>query len=211
MLPDIWRMAERRMRATAPREVDGDGPDAQLLRGINHHLEADAWYHRTLVHAQGEQTAHKLLVDSASHAKKLGLFAHVLWEMALDGALLEREGIDATLAQLRGSLQRCRGVLSAVAIQHGARERLSAVEQIRFDRRVDHILQELARGPWIAGYTHGIGLVDRLSGVRSRFGFAPFAGAERDSLAEQLRPLIVHAKGALEELESARLQAIREQ
>ena len=32
-----------------------------------------------------------------------------------------------------------------------------------------------------------------------------------DSLAEQLRPLIVHAKGALEELESARLQAIREQ
>ncbi len=202
-------MAERRMRVTMLREASGDDAEAQLLRGINHHLEADAWYHRTSVHTKGEQSAHEALVGARTGAKKLGLFAHALWEMTLDGALLEREGIDATLAVLRASLARCREVLAAVSRHHGAHERLSGTEQIRFDRRVDHIVDALARGPWIGGYTSGMGLVERLSGMRSRFGFPPFTDAESSALAEHLAPVMAHAKEALEELEKARSEAIR--
>ena len=38
---------------------------------------------------------------SGVDAPKLGLFAHITWELCLDGSLVRREGFDETLQTLR--------------------------------------------------------------------------------------------------------------
>ena len=55
MLPDLWRMADRRVFA---REVDGAGENAtvrEVLAGIDHHVEIDRWFHAAPVFKSGER------------------------------------------------------------------------------------------------------------------------------------------------------------
>src|SRR3954466_7384028 len=58
MLPDLWRMADRRVRAI--RRPDSDAEDrrvGEVLAGIEHHLTADHWFHAAPVFLDGEERA----------------------------------------------------------------------------------------------------------------------------------------------------------
>jgi hypothetical protein len=196
MLPDVWRMAERRMRAR--HGVDHGG---ELQRGIAHHLEADVWFHRLAIFREGER---RLAAELAAvPAPKLGLFGHVAWEMCLDGALLLACDLERMLASLRDELRRASPGLASAARAHGA-ARLADPEL--FDRRVGELFGAIAAGPWIDGYRSGEGLVDRVSGLRRRFGFAPLAGAERAVAAHVLGGALARARLALPQLLAERAE-----
>lgn len=208
MLPDVWRMADRRARAR--RETrGGTTPPASLGAGVEHHLDADLWFHRTRFHDEGERLAQRVLAASRSSAPKLVLFGHVVWEMALDGALVRREGTAVVAAQVRGALARSLTALPSLGEDSGALRALASDgERERFHRRVAHLLEEIGRGPWIHGYADGEGLCDRLSGVRSRFGLPPLVGDERARIAEALDELVGHAAGALPGLLAERAREV---
>lgn len=201
MLPDVWRMADRRARARAPEAPAQTVHDDALHAGVSHHLELDRWFHHSPFHDEGERVAQHALTDSDVTAPKLGLFAHVLWEMALDGALVRARGLESLREGLRAGLRGGRSALASTAERWGTHRAIPEVaDRERFHRRVEHLLEEIARGPWIAGYAEPEGLCDRLSGVRSRFGLPPLVGEERDRVARALEGLLSHASHILPEL-----------
>lgn len=201
MLPDVWRMADRRARARTPAAPAQTVHDDGLSAGVGHHLELDRWFHRTPFHDEGERAAQRALAQSGVTAPKLGLFAHVLWEMALDGALVRVRGLDSLRDVLRAGLHGGRSGLASTAARWGTLRAIpEGADRERFHRRVEHLLEEIARGPWIAGYAEPEGLCDRLSGVRSRFGLPPLVGDERHRVARAMEGLLHHAAGVLPEL-----------
>ena len=103
MLPDVWRMADRRARARS-REPGADGGLLDpVSQGVGHHLAVDTWFHRAAVFTEGE-TATREALRQAREAPKMGLFAHVAWELCLDGALLRRIGTESVLREVRVSI-----------------------------------------------------------------------------------------------------------
>src|SRR5262245_14971046 len=96
MLPDLWRMADRRVRVRASA-VTSTGPlggDASstgaLVFGILHHHQSDAWFHRSRAFLDGERVVAQRLRTPAVVSRHMSLMAHPLWEMCLDGALVRR-------------------------------------------------------------------------------------------------------------------------
>lgn len=215
MLPDLWRLADRRMRARAAVHIDGhiDGDAAlgELQRGVEHHLEADAWFHRTSVFVAGERECARALRASAPGAPKLGLFGHMCWEMCLDGALLMWRGLDREIASLRHDLEHSARSWSRVADAHGAEARLGSVARGRFERRMAEIRDGLWSGEWIAGYCDAAGLCMRLAGTRARFGLPPLSGQETSSVTLALDGCLRHAGLAVTELLDQRQRARVEQ
>jgi len=185
MLPDVWRMADRRARV----HDAVDAPDVALqpvLDGLAHHLAVDAWFHREPVFLHGE-TAARAALRRASTAPKMGLFAHIAWELCLDGALLRRLGAPQVLRGVRDSLAAVRpDVHHRVA---AARVRLPAADRAVFEARVDRILDAIAAGPWVSGYATAPGVVERLDGLRVRLGFSPMSPDDRAAVAEGLEAL----------------------
>ncbi len=82
MLPDLWRMADRRVRATDIVEQGSDGPLGDLMDGIAHHLSADRRFHKADVFIRGEARVGEVLKTLA--APRARLFAHITWELCLD-------------------------------------------------------------------------------------------------------------------------------
>lgn len=198
MLPDLWRMADRRVRI-ARVAVEPSGP---LLRGIAHHAESDRWFHADRVFVDGERLARERLREAEVAAPRIGLFAHVLWEMCLDGELVRRRRFDAVMGEVRAALAFAVSdeARSAVEAHHFARVARTEDERARFEARLARIVEELSRGPWIEGYQSGDGIAERLDGVRSRLGFAPMAVDERSALASVAEGLLEAAGGTVGEI-----------
>src|SRR5205085_1200656 len=102
MLPDLWRIVDRRVRATEaePRRdaiagVRAGGGDrlAEVMAGIAHHLEADRWFHASAVFSVGERATAARFREAGFFAPRMGLLGHVAWELLLDGALVRRLGV----------------------------------------------------------------------------------------------------------------------
>jgi hypothetical protein len=201
MLPDVWRMADRRAHV---RDVDPSAHPASVravLEGVAHHLAVDTRFHGAPVFTTGEEATRDAL-RNASHAPKLSVFAHITWELCLDGALVRRVGLDATLTSLRQSLRAARPDAhhrAALAAVPSLRERVAS-DRERFEARVDQILDAIALGPWVAGYATGAGVVERLEGVRARLRLAPLPAADRDDVARALDALSRRADEAVAEI-----------
>jgi hypothetical protein len=198
MLPDVWRMADRRARTRSVDPERSVGMVRAVTEGIAHHLEMDAWFHVAPVFTCGETAAREAL-RRAPGVAKLGLFAHVAWELCLDGALLRRVGLQRLLDALRTSVETVRPDAHhrAAALHLSRRSGDPLAVRQRFESRVDQILDAIARGPWIAGYATGHGIAERLDGVRARLGFPAMPDAERVAIAEGLDALAAHADDAL--------------
>ncbi|WP_433936087.1 hypothetical protein AB3662_15395 [Sorangium cellulosum] len=224
MLPDLWRMADRRVRPSRAADRPAALPPrvAEVLAGIDHHVALDRWFHAAPVFVEGERRLADALRGASLGAPRLALFAHVLWEMCLDGALLRRTGFAPALDALRAGLAAIDGTPSeaAASIHHFLRRAPSPADappdapsragassppaaltdRAAFEARLRRICDELARGPWIAGYQDGAGLALRLAGVRSRFGMPPFTPEQHDHLAALLDALSAAADDALDDI-----------
>jgi hypothetical protein len=194
MLPDVWRMADRRARLR-DAEVAPHADLRSVSDGLAHHLAVDAWFHRAPVFLHGE-TAARAVLRRARDAPKLGLFAHVAWELCLDGALLRRLGVERVLRDVRASVAAVRpDVHHRVA---AVRVRLPAADRAVFEARVDRILDAIGAGPWVAGYATAPGVVERLDGLRARLGFPPMSPGDRDAVAAGLERLAPEADAAFD-------------
>lgn len=196
MLPDLWRLADRRMRAQ-PEVPPQVGDDAELQRGVEHHLEVDRWFHKTAAFLEGERATAACFREVG--APKVVLFAHIGWEMCLDGALLLREGLDDALRSLRDDFAAADDGVIRVAAAHGAARRLDTRRK-QFERRMGQIRDGLVAGPWLEGYCHGEGLAERLGGLRKRIGLDPLTDAQQDRLSLAFEERLRHAPAALEKL-----------
>ncbi|MDI1435709.1 hypothetical protein [Polyangium sorediatum] len=203
MLPDLWRMADRRVRPRHAVEAEEPlgGRLAEVLVGIRHHVAADHWFHENRVFVEGEKLVATRMREAALGAKRMGLLAHVIWEMCLDGALLRRAGFEATRAALAEGFSAVEGDLGPAATMHhfSALER-TAEERATFDARMKRLCAEVERGPWIEGYQYGEGIALRVSGVRARLGLPPLDAADHARLGQALDGVAREADAILEEI-----------
>jgi hypothetical protein len=206
MLPDLWRLADRRVRP-APREIaaqlaaaSSDADERAVLVGVEHHREADRWFHATETFVGGERLVVERLREAAEPGDKLGRFAHVLWELCLDGALVRRLGLDTVLASLRTALDAACGpaAQAAASAHHFDRVRREPAARAAFEARLTAIRAELARGPWIASYASGRGLVACLRGIRARVGCPALARATEQRTEAALDAIASEADAALD-------------
>jgi hypothetical protein len=207
MLPDLWRMADRRVRPAVPpdeawgRIAEADGAARDVMRGIEHHLEVDLWFHEHAVFTAGERATAEALRGARTAAKKLVLFAHPLWEMCLDGALVRRLGAAAVRASVAGGFIEGKAAAgAAVHAHHFGRVAGSEAYRAELDVRMTWLADELSAGPWIEGYARPDGLVRGLAGMRRRFGLPPFTGDEQGRLADGIAQLTARADEALDEI-----------
>jgi hypothetical protein len=210
MLPDLWRMADRRARPGAGSgPAEGSGPLVDVLAGIDHHIAIDRWFHASPELVEGERASADRLRSSGASAPRLSLFAHIVWEMALDGALVRVLGLAPLLDRLRRGFSMTAGARSEALRARGLlRVFASEAELALFDQRMARLTQEIARGPWIESYQSGPGLAACLAGVRSRVGMPPLSEVDREKVAEALDPVVVAAAGALEALLASRARAV---
>ncbi len=206
MLPDLWRMADRRVRTAPPelaRELAGDVDDVtrEVLIGIEHHLEIDLWFHDHTVFRDGERATIAALKSAATTARKLTLFAHPLWEMALDGALVRKLGGDAVRRETAQGFELAKSALRAAAhVHHFHHVDDGHTYRDQFEENLRSITDALSTGPWIAGYAIPEGLVRALTGMRRRFGLPPFLDEERQRLIDAIATLSPLADKAAEEI-----------
>jgi hypothetical protein len=199
MLPDLWRMADRRVRP-APGAVASaaDGELAALLAGIDHHLRADRWFHAAPIFLEGERLTSDRLRASGLDVPKLGLFAHISWELCLDGALLRREGLTPILSAVREGFQAIsRTARDAASLHHFDRVLRPAAERAAFDAGMQRLFAEIGRGPWVEGYQFGAGVAQRIEGMRLRLGLGAFDAVERAQLGEVFETLAPDADAAI--------------
>jgi hypothetical protein len=203
MLPDLWRMVDRRVRPIpGPVATSGGGDElASVLWGIEHHLQVDRWFHSAEAFLEGERRTTKSLRASGVDAPKLGLFAHIAWELCLDGSLVRREGFDETLQTLRDGFDAVGPPAHrAVALHHFDRLERTTSERRTFEDALQGLIGELTRGRLIAAYQSGPGVARRIEGIRMRLGFPGFNESERRKVGEVLDALGPHADAALEDL-----------
>ncbi len=194
MLPDLWRMADRRVRA----RPDIPSGSSSVLAGIAHHLEMDRCFHRAPLFTEGERfTAELFRRRGLAGPHKLLLFAHPAWELALDGALLHRHGLESTLQALDRAQEHLLGEEAAAAADHHHFDPVprSPEDRQAFRERMSHLVKQLAHGDWVEGYTHGPGLADRLSGLRRRLRLPPLPDEIHQGLAEAMDEVLAEAKG----------------
>jgi hypothetical protein len=201
MLPDLWRMADRRVRATrlAPRPQADPSELEAVLMGVQHHLDVDRWFHGAEVFAGGERLAAERIRATGLTTPKLALFGHIAWELCLDGALVRRDGLQPTLRALNdGFAAADRGPARAAAARHHFdRHARTAMERETFDQGMRQLFREISRGPWIDGYQDGEGIAQRIDGLRRRLGFARLTLDERARFGDALQTLTPHADAAL--------------
>jgi hypothetical protein len=175
MLPDLWRMADRRVKPAAcdPSQFL-DEPRHTLLRGIEHHVAADRWFHESPIFREGEDEATLRLRQAGLEGHHTGLFAHVLWELCLDRALMLRAG-RASLGQAIDEGLRAAGDGGAACadIHHFSRRERSAAERGDFQRKLAAIFRELGRGPWLDRYLAAEGIAEIVGATRKRVGLEP--------------------------------------
>lgn len=213
MLPDLWRMADRKVRPAHQRVEPESGADRRLseaLAGIDHHLTADRWFHAAPVFLEGERRAAVALREARITAPRIGLFAHILWELCLDGELVRREGLDSLLATLRGGFAALSegSAARAVELHHFGRIDRGAAAREMFDRRMARIFVELERGPWIEGYQRGQGIAFRIEGVRAHLGLPPFTAEDHGRLSGVADLLLEQAREAVDAILATRREEL---
>lgn len=186
MLPDLWRMSDRRARAERGRALEALGahdaasPAGEVVRGVLHHLDVDVWFHRHAAFVEGERHAAEAL-RALSLAPRMGLFAHVLWELCLDGALVRREG-EGLVGRLGAALGEVVPSLAGEAARRTV-ARYHELDAPALTARVTRIAAELARGPWVLGYAEGHGVAWAVSEIRRRMGLTSLSTEAREALA----------------------------
>jgi hypothetical protein len=204
MLPDLWRMADRRVRprVTEAAKEPADGPLGDALAGIAHHVAVDRWFHEDAVFVEGERLVAARVREAGVEAGRMGLLAHVTWEMCLDGALLRRVGLEETLSALREGFALIAGEAERRAAERHHFNRIERGEEAQavFEARMKRLQEEIARGPWIEGYRHGEGLALRVTGVRVRLGLSVLDERDRERLARALDGVMGEADGAVEKI-----------
>jgi hypothetical protein len=205
MLPDIWRMADRRVRpgvGTAPPSEDA-GPELDaILKGIDHHIQSDTWFHLSRMLLDGERLTADRLRECRIDAPKLGLFSHIGWELLLDGALLRREGLEPTVRAIRAGFGIGTGGPAdrAAGMHHFDRVERTVEERSAFAAGVRRLFEEIGRGPWIESYLRGGGIARTIQGIRVRLGFPPFSERERARIGSGFEELAPAADMALEQI-----------
>ncbi len=211
MLPDLWRMADRRVRpgrAEVSRAVGS--PLVELLLGIEHHLAVDRWFHADAVFVDGEREANVCLRAAGMRARHPGLFAHVLWELCLDGELVRRLGRDVVVASVRaGVLGAGDGVTEAADLHYFSRVPRGADTQLAFARRLAQISGALAAGPWIDGYQTGDGIASRIQPLRARVGLESMDVEDERRLAGVAGALLERARDGVDRILSTATFAAR--
>ena len=199
MLPDLWRMADRRMRAKTAVRVVGAADDLRdVLAGVEHHLATDRWFHGHAAFHDGERETTRRLLVVAADVPKLALLGHAAWEMCLDGALLRREGLQPTLDALRAQMRALTLAPIYSAARYHRRPHLASPEaQSVFDASLGHLFERLLEGGWITGYTTGMGIARRIDGMRARYGLARLSPAVLADVADVFDAMAVHADRAL--------------
>ncbi len=188
MLPDLWRMADRRVRPAGLTSPGGTDRLGKVLAGIRHHMGMDRWFHGDRVFTEGEKLVAARIREAGLTAKRMVLLAHPIWEMCLDGALLRRMGFEATRSAVAEGFSAIRGEAEAEAarIHHFERIERTEEERERFSARMKRLFDEIERGPWIEGYQHGEGLAFRVSGIRARLGLPTLDEADHARLGGTL-------------------------
>jgi len=203
MLPDLWRMADRRVRPRDSVAVGAalEGRLAEVLVGIRHHVGIDRWFHGDRVFVEGERLVAARIREAGLAAKRMGLLAHVTWEMCLDGALLRKAGFAETRVALAEGFSAIEGELErAASLHHFDVLERTGEERAAFEARMKRLRAEIERGPWIEGYQWGEGIAVRLSGVRARLGLPPLDASDQARLGQTLDDVAREADGILEEI-----------
>ena len=198
MLPDLWRMLDRRLRA---RRVDSDAaPEsvAALLVGVEHHLRIDRWFHHDPLFIEGERKLAAAFRDANFQARRMGLLAHVAWELCLDGALLHQVGVSETLAALSQGFEAVRGPSLEATTALQAPPSLAHDELEGLHRRLDRLFDRLLTSDWIPGYQDAVGIAHRLGGVRIRLALDPLDPDDHRKLVDRLEPALLEAREVLE-------------
>ncbi|MEL7060562.1 MAG: hypothetical protein AAGN46_11095 [Acidobacteriota bacterium] len=202
MLPDLWRMADRRAR---PGRLQAMTPPAlgDLADGVEHHLAVDAWFHTRPAFDLEVRATAAALRDRAPRSARLGLFAHAAWELCLDGALLRRDGIATTRAALQRELTDEAMARSVDLLVLHRTTTFSGADRTAVAERLNDLAERLRTSDWIDGYADGEGLAARLDGLRARLGFEPLTPAERGHLAIGLDERLRAAEATVEDLETS--------
>ncbi|MDA8016585.1 MAG: hypothetical protein MPN21_03970 [Thermoanaerobaculia bacterium] len=189
-------MTHRRVR---PRPEVGPGAGASLvvsalLEGVRHHLRADDVFHRHPVFVNGERMLVRRFRDAAIRAEKMGLFAHIGWELCLDGALLRQVGVDRTLRKIRQAIDASGAELRVAAEEH------ASPLPAGFHQRLDGILEQVSSSDWVPGYANGPGVAGRLDGVRRRVGLPAMTVEDLERLGRIFDSTLADATPALGQL-----------
>jgi hypothetical protein len=202
MLPDLWRMADRRVRPSTERLVDvAHAPLDSLLLGVDHHLAADRWFHQSAVFSEGEEEATRRLRGARLSARRAVLFAHALWELCLDGELVRREGAARIMAAVRDGVREAGDALPAAAdAHHFARVARTVGEREDFDRKLDRMCREMVGGPWVESYATGEGIAAIVNAMRRRVRLESMGADDLSRLAEVARELLEQASDAVDRI-----------
>jgi len=206
MLPDLVRLVDRRWR---PRTTSPDappGPVRGILRGIEHHLEVDLWFHRAGELRAGERATVEALRVAGTTARRMPLFAHPIWEMLLDGAWVRRASASAVESALRDECEHLAAPAYEAMALHGAPE---AGERSRWSVAEADLARLWSALPALAtGYATAGGLALRIDGMRASLGLERAAPEEIGRWREALASLEPAADDALRTLEEARARVV---
>jgi hypothetical protein len=169
------------------------------MDGIAHHLSADRRFHKAEVFTRGEALVGEVMKTLT--APRARLFAHITWELCLDGELVRRDGVGSVLdAARRGFSRADASMIEAVNAHHFDRVSREKTEREAFDHRMQRIVHGLLHGPWVAGYQSGRGVAERVSSVRVSLGLEPFPFEDRIKLAAGLDALRDEASRSIDEI-----------
>lgn len=204
MLPDLWRMADRALRTHASRaEAHVADPDRApalnaLLLGVDHHLRADAWFHRSEVFREGERALSRALLPLDT--PKLVLFAHPTWEMCLDGALVTNLGRETIASALSVALDSAATHLDAALALSVSEEARALADKERYQRRMAWFVRAAADASLFLDYQTSDGLARRVAGMRTAFGLPTPSSSDLARWTEALEPFVTRATDALPKL-----------
>ncbi len=201
MLPDLWRMAHRRLHAPWRRLVGdpADKAESQVVAGLWHHRATDEWFHEHPGFTEGESAVKAAILGARVLASRISLLAHPIWEICLDGALVRREGAGPLRLALARAFTTARGPTLALEARLG----LPIAEQLALRERMDRFESALVNDPWIDAYQTGSGVAYCIDRVRRRVGLGFMEPSDLARLAAALDPLEARADEALDLLISA--------
>lgn len=191
MLPDLWRMAERRARVGSRHFRLPEASTDAALAGVAHHLEVDAWFHADAWFVDGEAATLRAMQEAGVQSEKMLLFAHPLWELCLDGALVRRSGWASTARMLAATRAEVGGALGIeLAERLGLAQLLPAGDdRARFAARMESLWDALEEGPWIGAYTSPAGLAECIARMRQRVRVSPLVAGDQARLERAIATL----------------------
>ncbi|HEX2572093.1 MAG TPA: hypothetical protein VH877_21295 [Polyangia bacterium] len=209
MLPDLWRMVDRRVRAQPLAHLDGGHPGNDVEAGIEHHLAADHWFHASEVFRRGEEHTREVLRSARLEAPKVLLWAHITWELCLDSALIRHAGpgrgaalrpaLTADLAATAGA-----PAMAAADRYHFSRVVRPAEEREIFHTRLSSLMAQLGAGSFFAHYEDAPGLTRVIDRMRQRLGLVPLSEDDGLRLSGALALLLDEAEDAFCALQEER-------